>query len=44
ITIIINYAHTLILDLDNPFVGIWNVDYTAFTQTKKYILETRHGK
>jgi len=44
VTIIINYAHTLILDLDKPFVGIWNVDYTAFTQTKKYILETRHGK
>ena len=44
VTIIINYAHTLILDLDNPFVGIWNVDYTAFAQTKKYILETRHGK
>jgi len=42
ITIIINYAHTLILDLDNPFVGIWNVDYTAFAQTKKYILETHH--
>lgn len=44
VTIIINYAHTLILDLDNPFVGIWNVDYTAFAQTKKYILETRHNK
>ncbi|PIR99157.1 hypothetical protein COT87_01000 [Candidatus Collierbacteria bacterium CG10_big_fil_rev_8_21_14_0_10_44_9] len=44
VTIIISYAHTLILDLDNPFVGIWNVDYTAFVQTKKYILETRHNK
>lgn len=44
VTIIISYAHTLILDLDNPFVGIWNVDYTAFAQTKKYILGTKHNK
>lgn len=44
VTIIITYAHTLILDLDNPFVGIWNVNYTAFAQTKKYILGTNHIK
>lgn len=44
VTVIISYAHMLILDLDNPFVGIWNVDYSAFAQTKKYILETRHSK
>ena len=44
VTIIISYAHTLILDLDNPFVGIWNIDYSAFAQTKKYIQGTRHSK
>lgn len=42
-SVIVVYVDYLINDLDNPFDGIWNVDYLAFDQSRKYILGTKHS-
>lgn len=35
-------TYQIIFDLDNPFDGDWNIEYTPFEQAKKYVLETKH--
>lgn len=42
--LIIALSYRIILDLDNPFDGYWNVDTSAFDQAKKYISSSRHEK
>lgn len=40
---IISLTYKIILDLDNPFDGYWNLDYSAFTQAKDHIAGNRHS-
>ena len=40
---IISITYKIILDLDNPFEGYWNLDYSAFTQAKEHIAKHRHS-
>ena len=37
-TLVIVTAYFVVLDLDNPFSGTWNIDYSPLEQAKKYIL------
>lgn len=39
---IISLTYKIILDLDNPFDGYWNLDYSALTQAKDHISLNRH--
>ncbi|KKT40724.1 hypothetical protein A3K29_00230 [Candidatus Collierbacteria bacterium RIFOXYB2_FULL_46_14] len=39
---IISLTYKIIFDLDNPFDGFWNIDYSAMTQAKEYITNNRH--
>ena len=39
---IISITYRIIIDLDNPFDGFWNLDYTALNQAKDHILHNRH--
>lgn len=39
---IISLTYKIIIDLDNPFDGFWNLDYTAFTQAKEHIAKNGH--
>lgn len=39
---IISLTYKIILDLDNPFDGYWNLDYSALTQAKEHIAKHRH--
>ena len=39
---IISLTYKIILDLDNPFDGYWNLDYSALTQVKAHI--TQNGR
>lgn len=39
---IISITYKIILDLDNPFDGFWNLDYTALNQAKDHIIHNRH--
>lgn len=40
---IISLTYKIILDLDNPFDGYWNLDYSALTQAKEHISLNRHS-
>ncbi|PIY80626.1 MAG: hypothetical protein COY80_01955 [Candidatus Pacebacteria bacterium CG_4_10_14_0_8_um_filter_42_14] len=37
VSFIIYLSYTLIVDLDNPFSGSWNVDYSPLTEAREYI-------
>lgn len=39
---ITSVTYQIIFDLDNPFDGDWNIQYTPFEQAKKYIIENVH--
>lgn len=41
---IISLTYKIILDLDNPFDGYWNLNYSALTQAKEHIARTRHSR
>lgn len=41
---IISLTYKIIIDLDNPFDGYWNLDYGAFTQAKEHISKNRHTR
>lgn len=41
---IISLTYKIILDLDNPFDGYWNLDYSALTQAKEHISRHRHTR
>ena len=42
--IVVAFAFFIANDLDNPFDGEWNVDFTAIEQARKYVETFEHGK
>ena len=40
---IISITYKIIIDLDNPFDGFWNLNYTALNQAKDHIIHNRHA-
>ena len=41
---IISLTYKIIIDLDNPFDGYWNLDYSAFIHAKEHISKNRHTR
>jgi hypothetical protein len=41
---IISLTYKIILDLDNPFDGYWNLDYSVLTHAKNHISNNRHSR
>jgi len=41
---IISLTYKIIVDLDNPFDGYWNLDYSALDHAKEHISKNRHSK
>lgn len=41
---IISLTYKIIIDLDNPFDGYWNLDYSAFTNAREHIARNRHAR
>lgn len=39
---ITSVTYQIIFDLDNPFDGEWNIEYTPFEQSLEYISKTKH--
>jgi len=40
----VSMAFFLADDLDNPFEGIWNIDFSPFEHIREYIERKKHGK
>ncbi len=43
-SLFVSMAFFLADDLDNPFEGIWNIDFSPFEHIKEYIERKKHGK
>ena len=43
VSCITSATYQIIFDLDNPFDGDWNIEYTPFEHARQYILETKHA-
>lgn len=44
LSLIVFYVREIILDLDNPFDGLWNVSTHSYHQALDYINQSRHEK